>query len=224
MSPEEVSLPGRLLTYGLAAGLTLLMLWIRLVPMGYKAGDPPGLIFFLVPIVISSFLGGAGPGLLATVVAALGSAYYILPPIHSFRMTRSLHLVQWFAMIGEGVLISLLMESIHRSRRRAQLSKIEQTVTLGSIGDGVITTDHQGRVIFMNAEAERLTGWKDPEAAGQDLATVFRIVNESTGETVENPAQKTLRLGSVTGLANHTLLLSRDGRATPISDSASPIR
>ncbi len=213
-----------LFTYGLAAGLTLLLLWIRLAPMGYKVGDPPALIFFLIPVVISAYLGGAGPGLLATILGAVCTDYFLLPPTHSFRMARSLSLMQWSALIGEGVLISLLMEAIHRSRRRAQLSRIEQTVTLSSIGDGVITTDRQGRVIFMNPEAERLTGWKDLEAVGQDLATVFRIINETTGEAVESPAQKTLRLGSVTGLANHTLLLSRDGRAIPISDSASPIR
>src|SRR5216684_874573 len=213
-----------LFTYGLAAGLTLLLLWIRLAPMGYKVGDPPALIFFLIPVVISAYLGGAGPGLLATILGAVCTDYFLLPPTHSFRMARSLSLMQWSALIGEGVLISLLMEAIHRSRRRAQLSRIEQTVTLSSIGDGVITTDRQGRVIFMNPEAERLTGWKDLEAVGQDLATVFRIINETTGEAVESPAQKTLRLGSVTGLANHTLLLSRNGRAIPISDSASPIR
>src|SRR5258708_5867640 len=182
-----------LLTYGPAAGLTLLTLLVRVQWMDYKAGDPPALIFLLIPVVIGAYLGGMGPGLLATAIAALGAAYYILPPIHSFMVARSLHFVQWLALIGEGVLISLLMEAIHHSRRRAELGRIEQMVTLSSIGDGVITTDPQGRVIFLNPEAERLTGWKDLEAVGQDLATVFRIVNETTRETLEDPAQNTLR-------------------------------
>src|SRR5258708_39932349 len=151
-------------------------------------------MFFVIPVVISAYLGGAGPGLLATILGAVCPDYFLLPTAHSFRMARSLRLMQWSALIGEGVLISLLMEAIHRSRRRAQLTRIEQTVTLSSIGDGVITTDRQGRVIFMNPEAERLTGWKDLETAGPELAKVFRISNRTTGEAGEGPAQKTLRL------------------------------
>jgi PAS domain S-box-containing protein len=97
-------------------------------------------------------------------------------------------------------------------------------VTLHSIGDAVITTDTRGHITSLNAVAESLTGWRYAEAAGQPLDTVFRIVNEKTRRPVENPAAKALREGIVVGLANHTVLIRRDGVEHPIDDSAAPIR
>ncbi len=97
-------------------------------------------------------------------------------------------------------------------------------ITLASIGDAVITTDHEGRITYLNAVAESLTGWKHTEAAGQPLDAVFRIVNEDTRQTVENPAVRALREGIIVGLANHTLLIAKDGTERMIDDSAAPIR
>jgi PAS domain S-box-containing protein len=96
--------------------------------------------------------------------------------------------------------------------------------TLTSIGDAVIATDNDGRVTFMNVVAEELTGWKQIEAAGQTLHSVFAIVNEETRQPAPNPALKALREGTIGGLANHTVLISRDGAERPIDDSAAPIR
>jgi PAS domain S-box-containing protein len=96
-------------------------------------------------------------------------------------------------------------------------------VTLSSIGDGVIVTDDQGRVVFMNGEAERLTEWKSIEAMLKPLTTVFRIVNEISRATVEDPVAKVFREKKVVGLANHTVLISSQGQETPIEDSAAPI-
>ncbi|HJS25240.1 MAG TPA: PAS domain S-box protein, partial [Pyrinomonadaceae bacterium] len=96
--------------------------------------------------------------------------------------------------------------------------------TLASIGDGVILTDAEGRVTFLNTEAERLTGWANSEANEKPLHEVFQIINEETRATVENPVDKVMRLGGVVGLANHTILVSKDGREIPIDDSAAPIR
>jgi len=97
-------------------------------------------------------------------------------------------------------------------------------ITLECIGDGVITTDAQGRVTMLNPVAEELTGWTGYEAIGQPLEKIFRIVNEDTRRTVENPAVRALQEGIIVGLANHTLLISRDGTERPIADSAGPIR
>jgi diguanylate cyclase (GGDEF)-like protein/PAS domain S-box-containing protein len=111
---------------------------------------------------------------------------------------------------------------------RAQASLAAQAgqlqVTLSSIGDGVIATDTEGRVTFMNPLAETLTGWKMGEARGHLLREVFRIVNETSREEVECPVGRCLREGVVVGLANHTLLIARDGTERPIADSAAPIR
>jgi PAS domain S-box-containing protein len=97
-------------------------------------------------------------------------------------------------------------------------------VTLRSIGDAVIATADKAAVTFMNGVAETLTGWKGEEARGQSLAEVFRIVNERTRETVESPADRVLREGKVVGLANHTILLGKDGVERPIDDSGAPIK
>jgi PAS domain S-box-containing protein len=111
----------------------------------------------------------------------------------------------------------------HRAEQRLRESERRYAVTLSSIGDAVIATDREGRVTFMNAVAETLTGWTHGGAPGQPLNQVFRVVNEFTRAIVDDPAAKVLRLGTVVGLANHTLLLSRNGREIPIDDSGSPI-
>jgi PAS domain S-box-containing protein len=97
-------------------------------------------------------------------------------------------------------------------------------LTLASIGDGVIVTDVHGRVRFLNGVAESLTGWSAERAQDQPLRSVFHIVNERTRQPVEDPTWKVLQSGAMTGLANHTTLLSRSGREIPIDDSAAPIR
>ncbi len=112
------------------------------------------------------------------------------------------------------------MRAAAETERQRQLLE----VTLASIGDAVIVTDVQGRLTFLNPEAERLTGWKTAEAKGAPLTTIFRIVNEQTGEPAESPVEKVLRQGTVVGLANHTVLIARDGRRLPIDDSGAPIR
>jgi len=88
----------------------------------------------------------------------------------------------------------------------------------------VITTDAEGRIASLNAVAEALTGWTQREAEGQPLDAVFHIINEQTRQPVENPAVQALEHGVIVGLANHTVLIAKDGRELPIDDSAAPIR
>ena len=104
-------------------------------------------------------------------------------------------------------------------RQREQLH-----VTLSSIGDAVVVTDESGIVTFLNPVAVGLTGWQLHEATGQPLEQVFRIVNEESRQTVENPVSKVFRENRVVAIANHTALLAKDGREVPIEDSAAPIR
>jgi len=111
----------------------------------------------------------------------------------------------------------------HAAERKLRESERRYAVTLSSIGDAVIATDELLRVTFMNPVAEKLTAWTQKEAIGLPLIEIFRIINEDTGQTVDNPAAKVLRSGVVVGLANHTMLVARDGRETPIDDCGSPI-
>jgi PAS domain S-box-containing protein len=97
-------------------------------------------------------------------------------------------------------------------------------VTLRSIGDGVIVADTEGKVVLMNQVAEQLTGWTFEEAAGRPLADVFHIINEDTRERCENPAERVLETGRIVGLANRTVLVSKNGIERFIADSGAPIR
>jgi PAS domain S-box-containing protein len=97
-------------------------------------------------------------------------------------------------------------------------------VALTSIGDAVIMTDQAGKVTLMNKVAEQLTGWSSAEASGRECTEVFKIINEDSRESVESPVTKVLRSGVIVGLANHTLLIRRDGTEVPIDDSGAPIR
>ena len=115
---------------------------------------------------------------------------------------------------------------IDRKRAEVRLHRQREwlRVTLASIGDAVIATDTEGRITFLNGVAEALTGWPQHDAAGRDLAEVFHIVNESSRQEVESPAMRALREGQIVGLANHTVLIARDGSERAIDDSAAPIR
>ena len=109
------------------------------------------------------------------------------------------------------------IESVYRERQWLQ-------TTLRSIGDAVVATDAEGCVIFMNSLAEACTGWTEPEARNRPLSDIFHIVNEATRAAVESPVSKVRRTGMVCGLANHTVLIRKDGSEVSIDDSGAPIR
>jgi len=96
--------------------------------------------------------------------------------------------------------------------------------TLASIGDAVIATNTLGKIVFMNREAEALTGWKLSEASQKPMEDVFRIINEQTRLEVESPFERVFREGIVVGLANHTILIQKSGSEIPIDDSGAPIK
>ncbi len=110
------------------------------------------------------------------------------------------------------------------ARKALQEEKEQLHVTIHSIGDGVITTDTSGRVEMMNSVAEKLTGWTEEDAAGRPVEEVFNIVNEYDRRKVINPAIRVLKSNRIVTLENHTLLISRKGGESCISDSAAPIR
>ena len=117
-------------------------------------------------------------------------------------------------------------EIVERKKAEDSLRESEErwATTLASIGDAVIATDVDGRISFMNNVAEELTGWTLPEASTKPVAEVFNIINEHTRYQVENPVTKVLREGMIVGLANHTILVRKDGTELSIDDSGAPIR
>lgn len=111
-----------------------------------------------------------------------------------------------------------------RAQERLRRSEERFRVTLASIGDGVIATDTNGQVTFMNGVAENLTGWCQQDTLGVPLEETFRILSEIDRHPVENPVKRVLREGNILGLGNHTILVSKDGSERPIDDSAAPVR
>jgi PAS domain S-box-containing protein len=105
-----------------------------------------------------------------------------------------------------------------------QESEQRWATTLASIGDAVIATDTSGKISFMNGIAENMTGWLLCEALGKTVKEVFNIVNEQSRLEVENPVAIVLEKGLIVGLANHTVLIRKDGSQVPIDDSGAPIR
>jgi len=127
---------------------------------------------------------------------------------------------------GEKQVVIAVVRDIDR-RKEAELrlarEREQLSVTLRSIGDGVITTDLDGRVVLVNRVAEELTGWSQDEAAGRQLSEVMRLVDERNDRPRPDPAALVLESGRIVEMANHTLLLDRSGQRRAIADSAAPI-
>jgi diguanylate cyclase (GGDEF)-like protein/PAS domain S-box-containing protein len=120
-------------------------------------------------------------------------------------------------------LIRRQLAHAEQAQRALAASEESLAVTVHSIGDALLTTDTAARITRMNPVAEHLTGWSFAEAQGHPVADVFHIVHEHTREPAEIPVQAVLSTGQAQGLANHTVIISREGRETPIADSAAPI-
>ena len=140
------------------------------------------------------------------------------------RLIPQAEAVQQFAALNHKIAeLSDEIQRRHEAEARLREQRERLRITLDSIGDAVIVTDADARVTMLNPVAQALTGW-GPEALGQPLKQVFPIANEFTGQPVDDPVAKVLREGTIVGLANHTVLMSKTGVRHPIADSAAPIR
>jgi PAS domain S-box-containing protein len=174
-------------------------------------------MFFYAAVAMAAYVGGIGPGVLTAAATPLLIDYALRGPPDRVEFYNDLGFLAVCAVI-----VWLAHRTTHGMRReRAQREWCE--VTLRSVGDAVIVTDAKGRVLTLNRAAEELTGWSENEALEQPIAKVFEIVNEDTRAAVENPVDRVCREGRVVGLANHTVLLARDGREVAIDDSGAPI-
>ena len=174
-------------------------------------------IAFFPAVGFVAWIAGRGPGLLALLLSTVAVIWFLFEPRGTWLIPLPEEQLGLLLYLVVGGALIALIETLRRNQEQLR-------TTLASIGDAVITTDADGRITFLNAVAEELTGWPHDEAHGQLLATVFRIINEHTREPAEDPAEKALRAGKVVALANHTLLIARDGTERAIEDSAAPIR
>jgi PAS domain S-box-containing protein len=175
-------------------------------------------------VAAAVWVGGYRPAILVAILGYTVCAYLFIEPRGRLDFADPGSLIGLLAYLFTCSLIIGFGEATRLAKTRASEQRELLRVTLRSIGDAVITTDIDGHVTYLNAVAESLTGWSQRDAVGQPLDTVFRIINEESRQPVENPATKALREGIVVGLANHTVLIQKDGGECPIDDSAAPIR
>jgi PAS domain S-box-containing protein len=187
-------------------------------------GDALPFVTLFGAVAAAVWVGGYGPAILVTLLGYGACDYLFIEPRLSFHVDDPGNLIGLFPYLLTCSLIIAFGEAVRRAEQHANQQRELLRITLQSIGDAVITTDVQGHITYMNAVAESLTGWSTQDGVGHPLDTVFRIVNEETRRPVESPAATALREGTVVGLANHALLIRKDGGESPIHDSAAPIR
>jgi PAS domain S-box-containing protein len=185
--------------------------------------DALPLVTLFGAVAAAVWIGGYRPAILVGILGYLAADYLFIEPRGRLEIGDTAHQIGLFAYLFTCTLIIGFGEASRRAQIHASEHRELLRVTLHSIGDGVITTDVEGRVTYMNRVAEALTGWARQDVSGRPLDAVFRIINEQTRQPVENPAMKALRQGVVVGLANHTVLVRKDGSECPIDDSAAPI-
>ncbi len=204
-------------------------LWAARSSLGNTADDPNAL-----KNLQQQYEAALGEFLQALDVLALGEK----PIHHDIDQGRDANTVLQILVVGLILYLLVLIITFQRISKKALLSSYQQiqearrnlaereeylSLTLASIGDGVIATDARGRVTRMNPIAEQLTGWSSEDAQGQPLKTVFHIVNAFSREPVADPVEKVLSSGQIVGLANHTVLIAKGGREFQIADSGAPI-
>ena len=212
--------------YGFAVLCVLMAAFARWAAQRWIGGAYPMLPVFLAAIA-AAWYGGFGPSMLVA-LGGLGILWLLPQQARPSRPGLAILGLLSYFIFSFG--IATLGGLMARARRRIaeQIDELARqheqlSATLHSIGDAVIVTDDAGRVVSLNPVAESLTGWANQDASGLPLEEVFRIVNEQSRQTVESPVQQVLREGQIVGLANHTVLISKDGRERPIDDSAAPI-
>jgi PAS domain S-box-containing protein len=211
----------QLIRYGfslLLIAMATLVVW--LVPV-FQTRQPFAL--YLASIILIGVYTGLAESLMATVLSAFIVAYFFLPPQYTLILgPDGVSRVGSFLFLA--LLFSFMIQKVKSAETTARLREEQMATTLLSIGDAVIVTDAQGRVTLTNHVAQALTGYSLEEARGKFITDVFHIVDEQTRAPSENPVAKVLSNGHVAGLANHTILIHKDGREIQIDDSGAPIK
>jgi len=230
----RISLPRRYAIALFSVAAAVLLRWV-LIPVLH---DNFPFITLYGAVAIAVWYGRWRPAALASLVGYVAARYLFFAPADSAAFTVVSEIVALTAYSLSCGMIVYFGERMHRANDQLlqvfeSANTLEDTLakekellatTLASIGDAVIVTDAHGLVTSANAEAERLLGWKNSEIVHRPLSNVFRIIDERSRQPADNPVDRALREGAVVGLANHTILIARDGREIPIDDSAAPIR
>jgi two-component system, cell cycle sensor histidine kinase and response regulator CckA len=194
-----------------ALALTAVALLISLVLRPYL--EPDIFLLFVVAVWLSAWYYGRTFGLLATGASAIALLYFFI-----YGKTS---MVTVAARIGGFLIIACLITWVTAAWRE---SRRVLASTLASIGDGVVVTDSDGRITFLNPVAETLTGWSSAEAHHQPAEDILRLIDERSRRTIENPLTRALRDRAMVTTAGHTVLISRSGTEVPVEHNAAPVR
>ena len=181
---------------------------------------------YFVAVVFVAWWSGLGPSIVALVVGWWVADFLFVSPRYLWHPhgATPAHVVGAITYFMVGMANIAVCEAMRWAQRRSERAREWLRVTIASIGDALITTDKAGRVTSQNPVAAALTGWQQLETEGRPLSEVFRIISEETRQSVEDPVTKVLAEGKIVGLANHTILIAKDGREHAIDDRAAPIR
>ncbi|WP_169732553.1 response regulator [Derxia gummosa] len=209
--------------YALAIVLSLAVLLLRMLT-GPAVSERPLMILYMLPVAMAALAGGLGPGLLATALTTVGVRMLIAHDGGADHQMPPHDLFQWGLLTVLGVFLSVLSGELHRARRRVEADRRTLAVTLAAIGDAVVSADALGRVTGMNAEAERITGWRCAEAAGLPLIAIFDTRPADGDTPVTDVAERALRLGAPAALDDCRRLRPRGGgRLIDIAARCAPL-
>lgn len=225
------------LNYGVAIAATIAATLLRasLTPLIGPTAVP--FIMYFPAVLCVSWYAGLRPAVLSIALSAFAGEYLFLAPTGSFRLDNSGDSITIALFVLVGFAMAFLAHSQRQARQRAEEQSVQRMdaqsaereirerlqITLSSIGDAVLSTDAHGCIVFANRIALGILKLTEADVLGRHLDEVFRIFNEYTRAVVESPVAKVFREGKVVGMANHTVLITPDGREVPIDDSAAPI-
>lgn len=227
MFPRQRALLARNATVPTPMGYLLAVLMVALalavhLSLGPVAYRIPFLTFFAA-VILSSWVWGAGPGLLSGALSLPIVTYFFIPPYNSLQIADAESALQLALFTLVVLLITGLSYTRGQAESRLFRERAKLEATLAGIGDAALATDIDGHITFINGVASSLTGWTQEEAIGKPVDQVLHLMDESTRALIPTPAEQVLRDGKAVELANHTILVARDGTERPIDDSASPI-
>lgn len=183
----------------------------------------PYFFFFFPAAILTARFAGFRAALVTIALCVLAADFFYYEPYMAFGFNTLGENTTLSFVAAASAYTALAISRLESKERTSTLAMHELETTLHSIGDAVLVVDRNKSVAFLNPVAEQMTGWKLAEARGRSMEEVFKIVNEETRKPTENPVERVFREGRVVGLANHTVLIARDGKESMIEDSAAPI-
>jgi diguanylate cyclase (GGDEF)-like protein/PAS domain S-box-containing protein len=205
------------LTYIFATVVTLLMLFVRM-SMGLNQDHRPLMILFMLPILLSALLGGLGPGLVATFLAAIGTDYFLIQPLHSLKISDKYDLIQWSTLIFSGLILSIFSEMLMRMRARAENNLKLLNVAVSGSSDAIFVKDKIGRYLVINQAAANFVGQTVQEILGKNDSFLFP---ESSAKTIMMRDQEVMQRGLTQSHEEH--LESFDGKSLVFDVTKGPM-